>query len=436
MKKLLALLLAMAMVFSLAACGQEDEPAGDNAATEAPAVDEKQTVTIWAWDPNFNIAIMEKAKDIYRVDNPNVEFEIVDMAKGDLEQKLHTNLASGVTDDLPDIVLIEDYNAKKYLEAYPGSFEALTDKINYDNFVDYKVELMTIDGQVYGIPFDSGVAGMYYRTDILEAAGYTSEDMQNITWAKFMEIGQAVADKTEFKMLATDPNDGGLIRIMLNGTGSWYFDGEGNPTVANNPAMVEAAAVYAEIVNSDYVKHTAGWGEWVGSVNSGDVATITTGVWITGTVKAGEGQEGLWNVAPVPRLSVDGAVNASNLGGSSWYVLSSSEEKAATIDFLSTIYDAETPFYQEILVENGAVASYIPSQSGEAYTAPDPFFKDQKLFEDFGKWMQEIPAIDYGLYTYEADSAIMKYMADVYSDKMTPAEAMEAAEKQLSSQIQ
>ena len=160
MKKLLALLLAMAMVFSLAACGQEDEPAGDNAATEAPAVDEKQTVTIWAWDPNFNIAIMEKAKDIYRVDNPNVEFEIVDMAKGDLEQKLHTNLASGVTDDLPDIVLIEDYNAKKYLEAYPGSFEALTDKINYDNFVDYKVELMTIDGQVYGIPFDSGDAGM------------------------------------------------------------------------------------------------------------------------------------------------------------------------------------------------------------------------------------------------------------------------------------
>ncbi len=138
----------------------------------------------------------------------------------------------------------------------------------------------------------------------------------------------------------------------------------------------------------------------------------------------------------MPRLSVDGAVNASNLGGSSWYVLSSSEEKVATIDFLSTIYDAETPFYQEILVENGAVASFIPSQSGEAYTAPDPFFKDQKLFEDFGNWMQEIPAIDYGLYTYEADSAIMKYMADVYNGKMTPAEAMEAAEKQLSSQIQ
>ena len=43
---------------------------------------------------------------------------------------------------------------------------------------------------VLGIPFDSGVAGMFYRTDILEEAGYKSEDMQNITWNQFIEVSQ------------------------------------------------------------------------------------------------------------------------------------------------------------------------------------------------------------------------------------------------------
>lgn len=436
MKKIMALLLAMVMVFSLAACGQTDTETGGEATTEAPAVDEKQTVTIWAWDPNFNIAIMQKAADIYTAANPNVTFEIVEMAKADVEQKLHTNLASGVTSDLPDIVLIEDYNAQKYLQAYPGSFESLSSALNYDNFAPYKVELMTVDGDGYGVPFDSGVSGMFYRKDILEQAGLTMDDVTNITWDEYIEVGQKVYDATGIYWNGYDPNDGGLMRIMLNGSGQWYFDGEGNATMSDNEALIEATRVYRDIMNANFTKKTSGWAEWVGGINSGEVASITTGVWVMGSVKAGEGQEGLWAVAPTPRLTVEGSVNASNLGGSSWYVLSTSEEKAAAIDFLSVSYDADTDFYQEILVDNGAVGTYIPSQDGVSYSAEDPFFGGQKVFVDFGKWMTEIPAINFGLYTYEADSAIMQFMPQVYDGSMTPEEAMVAAEKQLVSQIQ
>ncbi len=70
-------------------------------------------VTIWAWDPNFNVAIMQEAADRYSKENPDVTFNILDFSKGEVEQKLHTMLASGVTSALPDIVLVEDYNAQK-----------------------------------------------------------------------------------------------------------------------------------------------------------------------------------------------------------------------------------------------------------------------------------------------------------------------------------
>ncbi|MCJ7790513.1 MAG: extracellular solute-binding protein, partial [Candidatus Atribacteria bacterium] len=121
--------------------------------TYAETTEKSGKITIWSWDPNFNIPIMKEAAARYTKDNPKVTFDVVDLAKADVEQKLQINLASGVTEGLPDITLIEDYGAQKYLQSYPGAFADLTDKIKYSDFANYKVSLMTLDGKVYGIPF-------------------------------------------------------------------------------------------------------------------------------------------------------------------------------------------------------------------------------------------------------------------------------------------
>ena len=146
-------------------------------------------ITVWAWDQNFNVSIMQEAAKIYQKANPNVSIEVIDFAKNDIEQKLQTMLASGVTSSLPDIVLIEDYNAPKYLSSYPGAFAPMTGKVNYTNFAPYKINLMTLNGETYGLPFDTGVAGLFYRVDLLAKAGYKPEDMENITWDQLIEIG-------------------------------------------------------------------------------------------------------------------------------------------------------------------------------------------------------------------------------------------------------
>lgn len=429
MKKLCSMLVMIVLITALVGCGERADKKVDSSAAD------EGKITIWAWDPNFNIAIMEQAKDIYLKDNANVEIEIVDYAKGDLEQKLHTNLASGMTEGLPDIVLIEDYNAQKYLQSYPGSFEDLTGQLKHSDFAPYKVGLMTLDKKVYGVPFDSGATGFYYRTDYLEQAGYSAADLENITWDAFIEIGKKVLEKTGKHMLALDANDGGLMRVMMNSAGSWYFDESGSLNIANNKAIQESARLYKEMFDSGIAKPTSGWGEWVGALNTGDVASVTTGVWITGSVKAEASQSGLWAVAPTPRLDLPGAVNASNLGGSSWYVLSSSKSKNTAVDFLNTIYGSNVDFYQDILVDRGAVGSYIPSQSGSAYTKEDEFFGGQKVYSDFSDWMQKIPSISYGLYTYEADAAIFGVMPEIYNGGSIE-EALKKAEEQVKSQMQ
>lgn len=396
---------------------------------------ESGKITIWAWDPNFNIPVMAEAKARYQKTNPNVEIEIVEMAKADVEQKLNTVLASRVREGLPSIVLIEDYNAQKYLQAYPGAFADLTGKVNHKEFADYKTELMTLDGKIYGVPFDSGVSALFYRKDLLAAAGYKPEDINNITWDQYIEIGMKVKEKTGKAMLAFDTSDGGFMRIMMQSAGQWYFDNNGNPYVARNEAIREAYTTYKKIVDSGIIKRTSGWNEWVAAFNKGDVASVVTGCWIIGSIKAEQGQSGQWAAAPTPRLNLKSSVNYSNLGGSSWYVTEHSQNRDVAIDFLKKTFAADKDFYQKILVGQGAVGTYLPSQDGPAYTDPDPFFGGQKVFADLSAWMRHIPPINYGLFTYEADSALMTVMPDYLSGKIDVDTALKRAEEQLKNQI-
>lgn len=93
------------------------------------------------------------------------------------------------------------------LQNYEEEFVALDDRVDYDKYVDYKRKLVEHDGKSYGIPFDCGTAALFYRLDILEQAGFSEADMQNLTWSRYMEIGQQVYQKTGIPMLTLDPTD-------------------------------------------------------------------------------------------------------------------------------------------------------------------------------------------------------------------------------------
>ncbi len=396
---------------------------------------EAAKLTVWCWDPNFNVAIMKEAGDRYAKTHPDFKLDIVDFAKIDVEQKLQTGLASGVADGMPDIVLIEDYGAQKYLQSFPGAFAPLSDKVDYKGFAPYKVQLATLDGKVYSMPFDSGVTGFYYRKDYLAAAGYKPEDVQNLTWDKYLEIGKAIEAKTGKKMLALDPNDAGYVRIIMQSAGSWYFDKDGNANITGNAGLKAALDVEAKIMKANIYKPVAGWNNWVGAFTSGDVASVFTGVWITGTVKSQADQAGKWGVAPLPKLDLPGAVAASNLGGSSWYVLSASKAKDEAIDFLNDVYAKDIDFYQKILVERGAVGSLLAARTGTAYSSNDAFFGGEPIWQNFSKWLSEVPSVNYGVFTNEVDSAIAANLPSLGKGASVD-DVLKAVDAQVKTQIQ
>jgi lactose/L-arabinose transport system substrate-binding protein len=396
------------------------------------------TVTVWCWDKEFNGATMKEAGARYAKMHPDVTINVVDFAKPDMEQKLQAQLASGTTDGLPDIVLIEDYGAQKYLQSFTSAFEPLSDTgaIDYKTFAQYKVSLATVGDKTYSMPFDSGVSGMFYRTDYLDQAGYKSADLQNITWDKLIEIGKAVEAKTGHKLLDLDIADAGLLRIMMQSAGIWYFAPDGKPAIADNAKFKAVLSTYAKLMQSGIYKPVSGWAEYTGTFTSGETAAAITGVWMTATIKANKDQSGKWAIAPVPRVDgVEGAVNASNLGGSSWYVLSSAPSKAAAVDFLAQVWGKDSDFYQKILVGQGALGSFLAARDGEAYKASDAFFGGEATWQNFSTWLGQIPGVNYGTFTNEADAAVNAQVPGLIKGGSVD-DAIKAIDAQLQQQMQ
>ena len=362
-KKMAALLMAGAMVFGMGIPVSAEEKEG---------ADE---ITIWAWDEAFNIKAANVAKDMYAEANPDVKVNVVTMAQDDIVAKLNTSLASGSYEGLPDIVLIEDYRIQGYLNAYPDEFADLSDIASPDDFAEYKTGVNQVDGKMYGIPFDSGVAAVFYRTDYIEEAGYTTEDMQDLTW---------------------------------------YTDEEGNVTIKDNQALKDAITTYKKIVDSGISKQVADWDQFVGAFNSGDVASVPTGCWISPSVLNAEDQSGKWAVAPFPRMAENEAsVNASSIGGAGWYVLKNVGHEDAAKAFLKETFASSTELMNQLATDINLVSTLKASSEAENYNKGVDFYGGQEIFKDFAEWTNEVPSVNYGEDTYAIEDIMTEVVQAV-----------------------
>lgn len=431
MKKMMALLLASIML--LAACSSNNGTTGENGGSTGGDGNAATKLTVWAWDANFNVKAMNMAKDAYGKDDVTVE--VIENAQNDIVQRLNTGLSSGTTKGLPNIVLIEDYRAQSFMQAYPDAFYPITESFKAEDFADYKLGPTSANGQNYGLPFDSGVTGLYVRTDYLQEAGYTIDDLQDITWDEYIEIGKAVKEKTGKDWISLDPNDMGIVRVMIQSAGSWYLTADGKTAdLANNVALKEAFEVYKKMMEANIVRIHADWAQYVANYNNGDIATVPTGNWFTASITAAEDQAGKWAIAPLPKLANnDKSVHASNLGGSSWYVLNvDGKEKAA--EFLGATFGSDVELYQKLITDVGAIGTYKPAAEGEAYKAPNEFFGGQNIVADFSKWTAEIPNVNYGMHTYAVEDIIVVEMQNYLNGKAID-QVLTDAQKQADAQI-
>ncbi|MBC5625052.1 extracellular solute-binding protein [Clostridium sp. NSJ-49] len=409
-KKLLSILLASTLTLGLVACGSSE----DSGSSGETATGGNDKITVWAWDESFNIVAANQAKEIYAKDNPDVDIEVVTMSQDDIVAKLNTSLSSGSYEGLPNVVLIEDYKIQGYLQAYQDEFADLSSVANASDFADYKTGVNIIDGKLYGIPFDSGVAATFYRVDLIEEAGYTKEDMQNLTWEKYIEIGKAVKEKTGVAMCTLDPSDIGQVRMMLQSAGAWYTGENGEVTIAGNQELKDAIKIYKDLTEAGITKQVAEWDQFVGAFNNGEVASVVTGCWIAPSIKKAEDQSGKWAIAEFPKMaSNSNSVNASSIGGAGWYVLKNVGNSETAVDFVGKTFASSTDLMNNLAKDINLVSTLNAAASCPNYNAGDEYFGGQEIFKDLAEWTAEVPSVNYGLHTYAIEDIMTEAMQSI-----------------------
>ncbi len=410
-KRILSALMVGAMCTGLlSGCGggkaasTGDSSAADNAAT---ATDDN-TLTVWCWDPAFNINAMKEAEKVYQADHPDFKLNIVETPWADIQTKLSTAGAAGDLSTLPDIFLMQDNAFAKNQISFPDAFTNLTDTKAFDftQFAPGKLAYSTINNVNYGVPFDNGTVIAAYRTDILEQAGYKVDDLTDIDWDKYIEIGKDVLAKTGKPLLSCQANEADIIMIMLQSTGASLFDAEGNPNIVGNETLKKALETYKELKESGVMVLVNDWDQYITTMNAETVAGTINGCWIMGSIRAAKDQSGKWAVTNLPKLAGIGEqTNYSNNGGSSWAVSGSSKKKDLAVDFLAKTFAGSTKLYDSIL-PSGALATWLPAGNTEAYSEKVEFFGGQEVYKLLTDFASKTPKNNTGVYYYEARDAV------------------------------
>lgn len=192
MKKMLAALLAICMVFSLAACsskggGTSAPPAGSNAPEETPTPSASEPreaeLNIMMSFPQYMDQWETYARqfEAKMLEEENIKVTVnLEMPSSDQYESVLQARLTG--DDAPDLYTIHCNNLGTYNEAgylYDLSGQPLADVI-YDNVKD----TVTIDGQLLAVPIESQAWGVLYNKAIFTECGLeppeTLSDLKNI----------------------------------------------------------------------------------------------------------------------------------------------------------------------------------------------------------------------------------------------------------------
>ena len=259
MKKLLALLLALTMVFALAACGSQPAPAESAAPAPAPAESaepapaEGVTITLWTY-PIGKWTDEATVKDLIADFNAaypdiTVQVEYLDYTNGD--DKVNTAIEGG---QAPDIVmegperLIANWGAKGLMVDLSDIVPAGT----YDSIIG---SCTSANGEVYELPVCMIAHCMAINRDVFEAADALQYlDEESHTWNSvddFFKAVQAVYDAGNPYVgtiyCGGQGGDQGTRALITNVSGGTYANAEHTEyTYASQENAEGLARLYAQ----------------------------------------------------------------------------------------------------------------------------------------------------------------------------------------------
>lgn len=368
--KAVALLGAVAMVGSLAACGNSSSEGG-----KAVKLDENKKISlkVWAWD-----AYVPTAAKNFMKQNPNITIKVDNVGTNKDEYTALDN-AIKAGKGAPDIAQIEYYALPQY--AINKQLRNLADygaKDFKDFFTPGTWSSVAIMDGVYGLPMDSGPMAFFYNKEVFDKAGVTEVPK---TWDQFYEAAKKIRKVGSY--ITSDAGDAGFYDSM-----TWAFGGRPFKTDGTNVTMKltsdEGVKKFTEfwqkMIDEDLIDtKTVGWtDDWNRGLGDGSIASLLLGAWMPGNLLSGAAQAaGKWRVATMPTLKEGETANAEN-GGSSMALLAGNDDQKAAAAYKF----AEFFSHNKDVIKDRVAGGAFPADND---TLKDPDFLNMTTLKDKDK---------------------------------------------------
>ncbi|CAM5413122.1 sugar ABC transporter substrate-binding protein [Streptomyces tanashiensis] len=285
------------------------------------------TITFWGW--------AKGSKDVVDAFNAShtdiqVKFEEIPSGTAGGYAKISNAVKAG---NAPDLVSIEYSSLPEFVSS--GALQDIGDQFteaDRGKLLPQAVELTTLGGKSWAVPFDAAPQAFFYRKDLF--AKYKVQ--VPTTWDAFKKAAEQVRKADAKTRIATFfPDDPTTFEAMAWQAGAQWFKAENDTWKIDttDPATTKVTAYWQGLLDAGLVHKNASFSpEWTGSLKNGTTIGYLGASWGAGVLKGTlPEQDGKWAVAPIPTW--DGKPASGMLGGTSFAVTKDSKQKAAAVTF-------------------------------------------------------------------------------------------------------
>lgn len=369
------------------------------------------------WDTNQEPA-MKEIIAAFNVEYPNVTIKIQN-AGSKYWEKLQTAMSGGSG---PDVFWMNGPN----FQLYASNDQLAPLKVDKANYPKSLVDLYSFDGTTYGAPKDFDTIGVWYNTEIFDAAGvaYPEADW---TWEDYNAVATQLTDPAQgIWGSAARLNDQSGYYNTIPQAGGMVIDAAGTETGFGSPEALQGVEFWTKQIQAgvsptqEQMTDTAPGDMFT----SGKVAMYWDGSWNASLFSKNELIGDKVNVAPLPAGPVN---NTSVVHGISNVVNAASAHKDAAAAFALFASGEEAA---RIQADSGTV---IPAFNGtqQAWVDAMPQY-DLQMFLDSVQTSVPYPA---SRNTGAWQSIQNEILAQVWALAIPPAEGMAQLAQQVQAQL-
>lgn len=269
-----------------------------------------------------------------------------------------------------------------------------------------------------GLPTDIGPTAVFYRKDLIEAAGLPSDpdafSAEIDTWEKFAQTAKAYTDSTGKPF--TDITDLVFNALRDQSDGEIYYSRDGELIIEENPQIKKAYDFTVKGINEGWISKSPLWSaEWYKGMDEGEFAVTLSPAWMMSVVKGNApNTEGHWMIAQMPE-------GAGNWGGSFITLPKEGKHPEEAFAFAKWLTGKEKQL--QSFQEDGLFPS-IPAlyEEPEFIDYTDAFFGNQQTGVALGKAAQTVTPVYYGPLHDTTDSYVKNALRNVMESGADPEE--------------